>query len=86
MIVVGWHLGWYSRVGITLVAYYGAGRVGEVIRCCRVDMLFPSDILDVDHAGIFLNLRQFKALGRQPARVQHMEIHDCSFTSTLQYL
>lgn len=39
-------------------------------------MLFPSDILDVDHAGVYLNLRQFKALGRQPARIQYMEIHD----------
>ena len=47
-----------------------------MIRRCRVDMLFPSDILDVDHAGVYLNLRQFKALGRQPARIQYMEIHD----------
>ena len=42
------------------------------------DLLFPSDILDRDHQGIFLQLRQFKGLGRQPARVQHMEIRDPS--------
>lgn len=75
-VVIAWQLKWYSWVGVTLIAYYGAGRVGEVLRCLRRDLVFPQDILDRDFGGIFLQLKQFKALGRQPARIQHMEIRD----------
>ena len=76
MVVMAWQLKWFGWAGITLIAFYGAGRVGEVLKCCREDLLFPSDILDRDHEGLFLRLRQFKSLGRQPARTQHMEIRD----------
>lgn len=83
MVVVAWQLKWYGWAGITLIAFYGAGRVGEVLKCCREDLLFPSDILDKDHEGLFLRLRQFKSLGRQPARTQRMEIRDAAAVSLL---
>ena len=78
LVVTAWQLRWFSWVGVTLIAFYGAGRVGEVLRCYRSDLICPSDVLDRDHSGIFLQLRQFKALGRQPSKIQHMEIQDAN--------
>eukprot|EP00435_Cladocopium_sp_Y103_P009103 s810_g2.t1 len=70
-----WQRGWFSWVGITLLAFYGAGRLGEVIACCREDLLLPRDLCE-DTAAAFLRLRRFKSLHRQPARVQHMRVSD----------
>ena len=42
MCVIGWHYGWYSWTGATLLSFYGAGRLGEVLRCRRNDLLLPS--------------------------------------------
>eukprot|EP00435_Cladocopium_sp_Y103_P045991 s3612_g13.t1 len=73
MCTCAWHRSWYSWVGITLLAFYGAGRLGEIILCCREDLLLPRDLLEASKAA-FLRLRRFKSLTRQPARVQHMRI------------
>ena len=76
MSAVAWHHGWFSWVGATLISFYGAGRLGEVLRCQRSDLVFPEDLLESPDGPIFLKLRRFKSLGRQPARVQHMKITD----------
>ena len=76
LVVVAWHLRWYSWAGVTLLAFYGAGRVGEVLKCRREDLLMPKDLMDVEQHSIYLRLAQFKALGRQSARIQHMEVSD----------
>eukprot|EP00438_Fugacium_kawagutii_P012047 Skav218189 [mRNA] locus=scaffold5213:273982:278268:- [translate_table: standard] len=74
MCVVGWHWGWRVWVAATLIAFYGAGRLGEVLRCNREDLLLPEDVLQPADAAIFLRLRSFKSRLRQPAKVQHMKI------------
>ena len=76
MIVFAWHRRWYAWCGVTLIAFYGAGRIGETLHCQRCDLLFPQDILEVKSECVFLQLKQFKSLGRQPSRVQHMKITD----------
>lgn len=67
-------LGWYEWVGITLLAFYGAGRVGEVIRCRKGDLVLPRDCFGENPGTVFLQLRSFKSLMRQGARIQHMKI------------
>ena len=67
-------LGWFEWVGITLLAFYGAGRVGEVIRCRKGDLVPPRDCFGENPGTIFLQLRSFKLLMRQGARIQRMKI------------
>ena len=76
LICLGLQLGWRRWCGVTLLAFYGAGRIGEVLKCKRSDLLFPEDALDVSSNAVFLQLKQFKSLGRQPSRVQHMKVAD----------
>ncbi len=74
--VFGWHKKWYSFVGATLLAFYGAGRLGEVLRTTREDLVLPVDVLEPPGSAVFLRLRQFKSIRRQPARIQHMKVSD----------
>lgn len=82
--VFGWHQQWYSFVGATLLAFYGAGRLGEVLRTTREDLVLPCDVLEPSGAAVFLRLRQFKSLRRQPAKVQHMKVVDRTASLLLQ--
>lgn len=75
MCVVAWHRRWFSWVGVTLLAFYGAGRLGEVPYCRRSDLVLPDDLGESGHV-VFLQLRRFKSLRRVAARVQHMKIAD----------
>eukprot|EP00438_Fugacium_kawagutii_P011960 Skav219331 [mRNA] locus=scaffold1957:475156:479430:- [translate_table: standard] len=76
MCVMAWQLKWYAWVAATLLAFYGAGRLGEVLRCNREDLLLPGDLLQPEGSPIFLRLRSFKSQFRQPAKVQHMKVTD----------
>ena len=76
MVSLAWMLGWRRWVGVTLLAFFGIGRVGEVIRCTRKQLLLPSDILDSDCKDAFLVLYVSKTMFRQPARIQHMKVTD----------
>ena len=73
---LAWHWQWYSFVGATVLSFYGAGRLGEVLRCSREDLLLPEDLLEPAGTPVFLRLRQFKSKNRQPAKVQHMRVSD----------
>ena len=76
MCVLGWQFGWYSWVGATVIAFYGAGRLGEILRCSREDLVLPCDVFEPRGAPVFLRLRTFKSRMRQAAKVQHMKISD----------
>ena len=76
MCALAWQLDWTAWVGATLLAFYGAGRLGEVLRCCREDLLLPEDLLQDAGGATFLRLRNFKSRNRQPAKIQHMKITD----------
>ena len=73
---LAWHWQWFSFVGATVLSFYGAGRLGEVLRCSREDLLLPEDLLEEAGTPVFLRLRQFKSKNRQPAKVQHMRVSD----------
>ena len=76
MVSLAWMFGWRRWVGITLLAFFGIGRVGEVIRCTRKQLLLPSDVLDYGCNDAFLVLYISKTMFRQPARIQHMKVTD----------
>ena len=82
---LAWHRRWYTWVGVTLLSFYGAGRLGEVIHCKRRDLLLPGDLCN-DINVAFLRLLRFKSLLRQPARVQHMRISDSYAVSLLSMI
>ena len=69
-----WNLGWYEWTGVTLISFYGAGRLGEVIRCRRSDLIMPADTYEEGVHSVFLQLRTFKSKYRQPAKIQHMKV------------
>lgn len=71
---LAWGFKWYSWVGATLLSFYGAGRVGEVLRTYRRDLILPQDNLEPCGAPCFLQLKTFKSRNRQPAKIQHMKV------------
>ena len=73
-LVQAWLYQWTEWVGVTLIAFYGAGRIGEIIRCRRGDLILPSDTLGEYCDAAFLQLRTFKSKTRQRAKVQHMKV------------
>ena len=83
MCAISWHWGWYAWTGATILAFYGAGRLGEVLKCSREDLLLPEDLLEPSDSPTFLRLRQFKSKNRQPAKVQHMRISDATASRIL---
>ena len=74
MIVLSWLFGWRSWSCATAIAFYGGGRLGEILKCTRQDLLLPSDFLERGVSPVFLKLTQFKSRNRQPAKVQHLRI------------
>ena len=83
MIVLAWLHGWYSWCCATAVAFYGGGRLGEILKCCRSDLLLPVDFLDSGTAPVFLKLSHFKSKNRQPAKVQHLRVTEETTCSLL---
>ena len=74
--MLAWQLKWFSWVGATLLAFYGAGRLGEIFKCCREDLVLQGDVLEPPGSPVFLRLRNFKSRMRQPAKVQHMKVEN----------
>ena len=76
MCVLAWRRKWFSWVGATVLSFYGAGRLGEVLRCSREDLVLPSDVFEATGQPVFLRLRSLKSKMRQPSKVQHMKVVD----------
>ena len=83
MVVLASSLGWIRWAGCCLLAFYGVGRIGEVLRCRRCDLLLPADLLDMDSSHTFLVLNTSKTMRRGGGRIQHMKIEEKSVTSLL---
>ncbi|CAE7255209.1 unnamed protein product [Symbiodinium sp. CCMP2592] len=71
-----WMLGFRSFAGAALLAFYGLGRIGEVLQCTRGDLLLPSDDLWNQSGAVFLRLGASKTSTRGRPRVQHLKIID----------
>ena len=76
LVALAWQFEWYDWCGVTLISFYGAGRLGEVIRCLRKDLIMPCDTIGEINHSCYLELRRFKSLYRQSSKIQHMKIND----------
>ncbi|CAE7319157.1 unnamed protein product, partial [Symbiodinium sp. CCMP2592] len=76
VVCVAWLHGYLSFAGVTLLAYYGLGRIGEVLACTRADLLLPSDDLWDQSRSVFLRLGASKTTTRGRPRVQHLKVID----------
>ncbi len=86
MVVVGWSLGWKRWCGVTLLAFFGIARIGEVLNCRRCDLLLPADLIDERNQAAFLLLRRSKTSFRQAAKVQHLKVTDPTAVRILEAL
>lgn len=74
-VALSWCFGWRRWAAVTLLAFFGIARAGEVLRCCRADLLPPEDAM-YETAAAFLVFRISKTMYRQNARVQHVKIEN----------
>ncbi|CAE7833835.1 unnamed protein product, partial [Symbiodinium necroappetens] len=54
IVTLAWMQGFRYFAGITLLAFYGLGRIGEVLQCNRGDLLLPNDDLWNQSSQVFL--------------------------------
>ena len=59
--------------GVTLLAFFGMGRIGEVLACRRRNLVLQAD-LAVSSKAVFLNLDSSKTVLRGRPRIQHLRI------------
>ena len=76
LIVTAWTRKWFAWAAATTIAFYGGGRLGEILKCSRQDLLLPCDFLETAATPVFVRLRSFKSRTRQPAKVQHLRVVD----------
>ena len=86
MVVTAWLHGWYAWVAATLIAFYGGGRLGEILQCKREGLLLPIDFIEPGPSPVFLQLTKFKSRTRQPTRVQHLRVVDVTACKLLHLL
>ena len=73
-LAISWDM--HKWAAVTLLAFYGLARIGEVLRCRRRDVLLPLDLLDDDLTAIYLNFRDSKTATRGRPKVQHTRVTD----------
>ena len=59
--------------GANLLAFYGMGRIGEVLKCRRWHLPLASDLVD-SSCAVFLKLEQTKTAARGRPTVQHLKV------------
>jgi len=71
------HLCGFQRfAGCAMLAFYGPGRIGEVLKCKRKDLVLPSDMLFEPRDMVLLQFLKPKSRFRGGAHVQHLSIKD----------
>ena len=75
LVVLAWAKGYRRWAGVTLLAFYGLARIGEVLKCERSHLLLPSDHLS-ELQVVFLKLEKAKSSSRGGALVQHLRVDD----------
>ena len=76
IVALAWFSGNQAFAGVTLLAYFGMGRIGEVLATSRSDLLLPADDFwgQCEHA--YLRLGSSKTSTRARGRVQHLKVDD----------
>ena len=73
---LAWCAGFRAFAGVTLLAFYGLGRIGEVLATMRSDLLLPGADLWDQGDDVFLRLGASKTSTRGRGRVQQLKITD----------
>ena len=76
IVALAWTTGFYDFAGVTLLAFYGLARIGEVLAATRRDLLLPNEDLWEQSGDVYLRLGSSKTSTRGRARVQHIKISD----------
>ena len=76
IVALAWCAGFRAFAGVTLLAFYGLGRIGEVLATMRSDLLLPGADLWDQGDDVFLRLGASKTSTRGRGRVQQLKITD----------
>ena len=60
MVVLAWVFGWSSWACATLIAFYGGGRVGEILQAFGEDLILPSDLMEGGFSPIFFEASEIQ--------------------------
>ncbi|CAE7208910.1 unnamed protein product [Symbiodinium sp. CCMP2592] len=84
LVALAWLAGFKLFAGVTVLSFYGLGRIGEVLPTLRSDLLLPSDDWWSSTRAAFLCLRASKTMLRRRSRVQHIKIEDPKAVALLE--
>ena len=84
LFAISYLLGFERFAGCSMLAFYGPGRIGEILRCTRSDLVLPSDLLFEPNNLALLQIPSPKSRYRGGASVQHISIRDPIAVSALQ--
>ena len=85
MLAVSLSWGWHRFAGITALAFHGAMRIGEPLRCFRADLVLPSEAY-LQEQVCFLGVRAPKPGRRGRGKVQHSKISDAATVDFVTWL
>ena len=84
LVSIAWCSGYVNFAGAVLLAYFGLGRIGEVLKTLRSDLSLPGEDLWEQGGSAFLRLGTSKTATRGRPRVQHLKISDATAVQLLQ--
>ena len=76
IVAVTWLTGYKRFAWAAMLAYFGLGRIGEVLRTQRSDLLLPHEDLWEQGQAAYLRLGATITATRGRARIQHLKIVD----------
>lgn len=76
MIVVALLMKWTRMAGCMAISFLGPGRIGEVLRASRAELVLPSDLLFEPSDRVFLQVSAPKSAHSGGALTQHITVRD----------
>jgi len=77
-------MGFHQFCGCAMLAFFGPGRIGEVLRCTRKCLVLPSDLLFEPANMTLLQFDAPKSRFRGGARIQHLSIRNSYVSDALE--
>lgn len=86
IIAIAMLLGEHRFAGCVCIAFWGPGRIGEVMRALRENLVLPSDVLFDPKDMTLLSIVKPKSRNRGGAQVQHISIKSLPIAAFLSYI
>ena len=74
MVATAWIFGWRRWAACTAIAFVSPGRIGEILRAYRSELILPADDLAEHAHRAFVRIADPKTAHRGGARVQHLSV------------